>query len=94
MTKRCANGRGCAAFAVLGEPAKLSRYNPYPACSECLLRARRVGAEEEDMRNALRAARKKSGGSKPPLAKLQKPTTSGVGMRNRNRKPRQPCCVW
>ncbi|MBA2784458.1 MAG: hypothetical protein H0T74_16345 [Rubrobacteraceae bacterium] len=34
--KRCANGRGCAAFAVLGEPAKLSRYNPEDVCWECL----------------------------------------------------------
>ena len=30
--KHCANGRGCAAFAVLGEPAKLSRYNPETVC--------------------------------------------------------------
>jgi excisionase family DNA binding protein len=63
-TKSCANGRGCAAVAVLGEPAKLSRYNQEGVCSECLLRARRGGAEEEDMRNALRAARKKKPSAK------------------------------
>jgi len=74
-TKHCANGRGCAAFAVLGEPAKLSRYTPETVCSECLLRARRGGAEEEDMRNALRAARKKK-----PSAKDKAKGKRGAGI--------------
>ena len=76
-TKHCANGRGCAAVAALGEPAKLSRYNQEGVCSECLLRARRESAEEEDMRNALRAARKKK-----PSAK-----DKAKGKRGRGREP-------
>jgi hypothetical protein len=50
MTKRqCASGTACAAYAKLGGPAKLSRYNPETVCSECLLarRAARSAAEAE-----------------------------------------------
>jgi len=51
--KHCANGESCAAYAKLGGPAKLSRYNPEDVCGECLLasrvaRAARSAAEGED----------------------------------------------
>ena len=38
--KHCANGESCAAYAKLGGPSKLSRYNPEPLCGECLLARR------------------------------------------------------
>ena len=30
--KHCANGTACAAYATLGGPSKLSRYNPETVC--------------------------------------------------------------
>jgi hypothetical protein len=33
--RRCANGGRCIAYAALGEPAKLSRYNEDDICSAC-----------------------------------------------------------
>ena len=42
MQERCANDTSCASYPSLGEPAKLSRSNPGPACYAC--EERRVAA--------------------------------------------------
>ena len=45
MQERCANDTSCASYPSLGEPAKLSRSNPGPACYAC--EERRVAEEIE-----------------------------------------------
>jgi hypothetical protein len=42
-SRRCENGETCVAYAQLGEPAKLSRYNDGETCSAC--NERRLDAE-------------------------------------------------
>jgi excisionase family DNA binding protein len=80
-TKHCANGESCAAYATLGGPSKLSRYNPETVCGECLLarRAARSVAEGEDTVSVATV-------SSPGVPKA-KGSPAGDGRRNKPPKP-------
>lgn len=66
---RCSNGRRCAVYQTLGEPAKLSRSNPGPMCFAC--EERRAAAELEAVA-ADEQRRKASGPRKGNRSRLGK----------------------
>ncbi len=83
----CANGESCAAYAKLGGPSKLSRYNPETVCGECLLarRAARSAAAGEDTVTAAVV-------SSPGRPKA-KGSPAGDGRRNKPPKPKIKTCA-
>jgi hypothetical protein len=77
---RCASGRSCVVYLVLGEPAKLSRHNPGPRCFAC--EERRVAAElEAAAADSTDEQRRKASRSRP-----------GKGNRPKERICMKPSC--